>query len=56
MANRYFIWKNHECNGINPEWVEITGSQFFSFEKNKFIKRYFKRIDDGVEDGQMFFY
>ena len=51
MANKYFIWKNPECNGINPEWIEITGTQFFSLEKNKSIKRYFKRIDDGVEDG-----
>ena len=51
MANKYFIWKNPECNGINPEWIEITGLQFFSLEKNKSIKRYFKRIDDGAADG-----
>lgn len=51
MANKYYIWKNPECNGVDPEWIEITGSQFFSLEKNKSIKRYFKRIDDGVEDG-----
>lgn len=34
MANKYFIWKNPECNGNDHEWVEITGSQFFSLEKN----------------------
>lgn len=51
MASKYFIWKTPECNGINPEWIEITGPQFFSLEKSKSIKRYFKRIDDGAEDG-----
>lgn len=51
MANKYYIWKNPECSGVDPEWIEITGSQFFSLEKNKSINRYFKRIDDGAEDG-----
>lgn len=50
MANKYFIWKNPECNGNDHEWVEITGSQFFSLEKN-FPKRYFIKVDDGAEHG-----
>ena len=51
MANKYYIWKDSNCNGINPDWVEISGTQFFKLVQDKTQKRYFKRIDDGVEDG-----
>lgn len=51
MANKYYIWKDPDCNGTNPDWIEISGTQFFALGKDKTQKRYFKRIDDGVEDG-----
>lgn len=51
MANKYYIWKDPNCNGTNPEWIEISGEQFFALGENKTRKRYFKRIDDGFEDG-----
>ena len=51
MAKKYFIWKNPVCNGENSEWIEISGSQFFELMNNKNQKRYFKKIDDGEEDG-----
>ena len=51
MANKYYIWKDSNCNGINPDWVEISGTQFFKLVQDKTQKRYFKRIDDGTEDG-----
>ena len=51
MASKYFIWKNPNCKGTNPDWIEISGTQFFALGKGKPQKRYFKRIDDGVEDG-----
>lgn len=51
MANKYYIWKDPNCNGTNPDWIEISGTQFYALGKDKTQKRYFKRIDDGVEDG-----
>lgn len=51
MANKYYIWKDVNCNGTKPDWIEISGAQFFALGKDKTQKRYFKRIDDGVEDG-----
>ena len=51
MANKYYIWKDPDCKGTNPNWIEISGTQFYALGKDKTQKRYFKRIDDGVEDG-----
>lgn len=51
MANKYYIWKDPNFNGTNPDWIEISGTHFYALGKDKTQKRYFKRIDDGVEDG-----
>lgn len=51
MANKYYIWKDQNCNGTSPDWIEISGTQFYALGNDKTQKRYFKRIDDGVEDG-----
>ena len=51
MANKYYIWKDPNCNGTNPDWIEISGTQFYALGNDKTQKRYFERIDDGVEDG-----
>lgn len=55
MANRYYIWKDPNCNGINPKWIELSGENFYKFINNpknshrRFIKEY---IDvDNVELG-----
>ncbi|MBO4770650.1 MAG: sigma-70 family RNA polymerase sigma factor [Clostridia bacterium] len=41
---RYFVWKDANCNGINPEWVEITGKEFKKltdeFPERRFIPSY----------------
>lgn len=29
MTNRYFVWKDTNCKGINPEWIEISGREFY---------------------------
>ncbi len=34
MSKKYFIWKDRNCNGVNPEWVELSGSEFYQFIKN----------------------
>ena len=46
MANMFLVWKNPDCNGVNPEWIQMTGKQFHEFitrpenQKRKFIKEY----------------
>ncbi len=46
MANMFFVWKDPNCNGVNPEWIQMTGKQFHEFiirpenQKRKFIKEY----------------
>lgn len=46
MANRYFIWKDPDCNGVRPEWIELSGDEFFKFitksenKHRRFIKEF----------------
>ena len=38
MAKKYLVWKDRNCNGINPEWIEMSGEEFYAFiskEENK---------------------
>ena len=48
MSKQYFVWKDPGCNGIDPEWIEMTAREFFLFRRvpeNK--KRFFVTLDDG---------
>ena len=44
MANMFFVWKDPNCNGVNPEWIQMTGTEFHEFitkpenSKRTFIK------------------
>lgn len=55
MANRFFIWKDTNCNGTNPEWIELSGDEFFKFitkpenSHRRFIKEYID--EDNIELG-----
>ena len=51
MSNRYFIWKEANCQEINSKWVEISGREFYSLLKESPKKRYFEKIDECVENG-----
>lgn len=51
MIKKYFIWKNPDCEGINPEYIEVSGKKFYEINKSNSRKRYFKQIDEGVEFG-----
>ena len=54
MAKKYYAWKNANCNGHNPEWIEMNGAEFISFiRKPENKKRYFIEFfpDDPNEDG-----
>lgn len=33
MIKKYYAWKHPECNGINPEWIEMTGKEFLAFKR-----------------------
>lgn len=33
MKKLYFRWKDEACNGVNPEWVEMTGKEFLEFKR-----------------------
>lgn len=48
MAKQYFVWKDPNCNGINPEWVQLSGREFYMFANAKENRgRYFVTLDDG---------
>ena len=45
MKKRYFVWKNANCNGVNPEWIELSGKEFYEFQKKVENKtRYFATL------------
>lgn len=31
MANKYFVWKDPNCNGEDIEWIEMNGVDFVDF-------------------------
>ena len=31
MSNQFYVWKDRNCNGIDPEWVQLTGREYFRF-------------------------
>ena len=50
MSKKYYIaWKDATCNGVNPEWIFMTGKDFYKFIKKPENKnRYFMTLDDRV--------
>jgi hypothetical protein len=52
MKTRYLIWKNRSCNGVNPDWLEITGKDFLSLVRSTEGKgRYFVKLPSTEIDG-----
>ena len=51
MTKQFLVWNDKDCNGVNPEWLSLTGKEFYEFiqkEENKgrfFIK--LKSFGDG---------
>lgn len=31
MKKQYLVWKNPDCNGLNPDWIELCGRDFYQF-------------------------
>lgn len=51
MSKKYYIWKDRNCNGVNPEWIELSGSKFYQFIKSPENKtRRFEVLDNRVCD------
>ena len=55
MSKKFYAWKNRDCQGINPEWIELTGKQFAEIcSANKDLpdeeKRWFYKLP-GLEEG-----
>ena len=49
MANKYFVWKDANCNGVNPEWIEMDGRTFYAFTKEPANKdRRFVRLGNEI--------
>ena len=49
MANKYFVWKDANCKGVNPEWIEMDGRTFYAFTKDPANKdRRFVRLGNEV--------
>lgn len=49
MANKYFVWKDPNCNGEDIEWIEMDNIQFSAFivlPENKF--RRFIRLGNQI--------
>lgn len=54
---RYFVWKDANCNGINPEWLEISGEEFAQLKKENPQRRFIPCYnEDDPEDGDCFLY
>ena len=54
MAKQFLVWKDRNCNGVNPEWLSLTGEEFYEFirkEENK-GRRFINMVPlDKGEDG-----
>lgn len=54
---RYFAWKDAGCNGIDPEWIEISGEEFALLKKENPQRRFIPSYnEDDPEDGDCFLY
>jgi len=52
MKTTYFVWKNPSCNGIGPEWRELTGKEFTALVRSPEAKgRYFINLPSTDSDG-----
>ena len=53
---RYFVWKDANCNGINPEWLEISGEEFMKLKANEPKRRFIPCYDEDDPESDVFLY
>lgn len=55
MTAKYLAWKYPVRDVRNPEWVELTGAEFYQIVKEENKKpektRFFMIVDDGIDQG-----
>ena len=52
MKTTYLIWRDPACNGVNPEWQEISGKEFITLVRSPEAKgRYFIKLPSTNGDG-----
>lgn len=52
MATQYYVWKYPVRDVKNPDWVELSGSEFFLLVNSEAGKgRYFRKIDEDADMG-----
>ena len=50
MDKKYYAWRDRQCNGINPDWEEFSGPEFFKFLKQpENAGRRFIRLGNDVD-------
>ena len=49
MNKKYLAWKDPSCNGVNPQWIELSGKEFYSLMKQP-ENRHRRFIRFGNED------
>jgi len=55
LKTTYLVWKDPSCNGINPDWLEITGQEYYSLVNSPGSKgRHFIKLESSHEsDGRI---
>ena len=52
MKTTYLVWKDPFCNGIDPDWQELSGREFYAFVRSPEAQgRYFVRLESTEPDG-----
>jgi RNA polymerase sigma factor (sigma-70 family) len=52
MKTAYLVWKDPFCNGIDPDWQELNGREFYAFVRSPEAQgRYFVRLESTEPDG-----
>lgn len=52
MKTIYLIWKDLSCGGVNPDWQEITGQEFYALVDSVEAKeRYFIKLPSSHANG-----
>jgi hypothetical protein len=49
MTKKYYIWKDPNCAGVDIEWLELTGKEFYALLKHPESKtRHFIRLGNDI--------
>jgi len=52
MKTTYLVWKDPSCNGINPDWQELSGKEFLALVRSdEGRRRHFIRLDSIEPNG-----